>query len=282
MPCLAGGHSSHALLIIALGRSLCWATYRKAAMVAVLTLCPGVNTQPTHASAPFPAPCLPCVGRSACAPEQALPLPHYHLHVQPAPHAAVSGGKRRGWERTITNFVAGRGHLVILSHGRAAGAVLVVLAFWCWNECWPEPQRRASFADCPPSLLARACPAFSVLRAHLVLIVLKPLAFSCLPHALPCRPDPFNPASGGLKVDGTPQEQAESARVRCCCCCCFWHRACVLLVCYTRVLQGPSGCFRVRRRACLSVCAMPSQAMCSAALLCVPSPSATCSHTLSA
>lgn len=30
------------------------------------------------------------------------------------------------------------------------------------------------------------------------------------PHTL--RPDPFDPASGGLKLDGTPQEQAESAR----------------------------------------------------------------------
>jgi hypothetical protein len=31
---------------------------------------------------------------------------------------------------------------------------------------------------------------------------------------LGCRPDPFNPASGGLRLDGTPHEQAESARVR--------------------------------------------------------------------
>jgi hypothetical protein len=31
------------------------------------------------------------------------------------------------------------------------------------------------------------------------------------PHTL--RPDPFDPAAGGLRLDGTPHEQAESARV---------------------------------------------------------------------
>jgi hypothetical protein len=30
------------------------------------------------------------------------------------------------------------------------------------------------------------------------------------PHTL--RPDPFDPAAGGLRLDGTPHEQAESAR----------------------------------------------------------------------
>ncbi|KAL4434020.1 hypothetical protein ABPG75_000461 [Micractinium tetrahymenae] len=56
------------------------------------------------------------------------------------------------------------------------------------------------------SVLPEGCRAHANKPSHYHITVYM----ASQPHTL--RPDPFNPKDGGLKVDGSPQEQAESAR----------------------------------------------------------------------